>query len=429
MTDGKHPPNTPQPEPAPGNSGYGFPPVPPAPGGGYGFPPGQPAAGGGFGPPPGGAAPQGGYGFPQAGAPNPYRQDGTGAPAGAGAPGAPGAPGGPFQQNPTMPPAQWPPAGLPVHEAPAPAPFYAQQSGQPDWEALADRTASERRKKRTWGIVGGATVLALLAGGGAFWLLGGDGGEQPQADGRPAASEPGSPSPSGSKSKKPVDNSPTVKDDPTQIRDRAGKAPLKMGPDAGVFPIDKRFEIRTRGGENSYAESEKQIVDTSKSFTVSARVWVRSTKGRQIAVSQGNEKSSSFALGLDQVKGKPAWVFRVQTGDQGADATTVVVSGKSSKMEKTFAELTATYDAERKQIALYVNGKKAGEAAVPGIHDAKGPLQLARVRHEDKWTAAWNGAMDSIQTYDKALSAAQVDTLKPGKANASVEPTGAWLLY
>ncbi|WP_405762294.1 LamG domain-containing protein [Streptomyces sp. NBC_00045] len=424
MTDGTNPSSNPQPEPAPGNGGYGFPPVPPAPAAGYGYPPGAPApGGGGFGPPPAVPPADGsGYGYPQQG-------------------GHPGAQPAPYQQAPAaaVPPQQqeWA-QGLPNMGAPAPpvgpgpglpGPF-APQSDQPDWEAMADRSAAEKRKKRLWMIGGGVTVLALLAGGGTFLLLGGDGKDENEAkDDKPSPTVSASPSPSGSKSKTPVDNTPTVKDDPTSIRDRSGKAPLKMGPDAGVFPIDKRFEIRTKGNENSYAESEKRVVDTAKSFTVSARVWVRSAKGRQIAVSQGNEKSSSFELGLDQVNGKPAWVFRVQTGDQGADATTVVVAGDNPKMEKTFAELTGTYDAERKLVALYVNGKKTGESAVPGVFQAPGPLQLARTRHEDKWTAAWSGAMDSVQTYDVLLSPAQIDTLKAGRVDASAKPTGSWLLY
>ncbi|MFD7840887.1 LamG-like jellyroll fold domain-containing protein [Streptomyces sp. NPDC059761] len=392
MTDGTNPPSNPQPQPAPGDGGYGFPPVPPAPANGYGYPPGPPAQGGdgGFGP----APQQWAQGLPDMGAPVP-----------------PGAPGGP---------------GIPG----APGPF-APQSDQPDWEAMADRSAAERRKKRLWMIGGAVTVLALLAGGGAFLLLGGDKGGNEAVDDKqsPPASESASPSPSGSKSKAPVDNTPTVKDDPTQIRDRSGKAPLKMGPDAGVFPIEKRFEIRTKGNENSYAESEKRVVDTAKSFTVSAHVWNRAPKGRQIAVSQGNEKSFSFELGLDQVNGKPTWVFRVQTGDQGAEATAVTVTGESPKMEKTFSTLTGTYDAERKQIALYVNGKKTGEAPVPGIFQAQGPLELARSRHEDKWTAPWNGAMETVQTYASVLSPAQIDTLKPGRVDAKTKPTGSWLLY
>ncbi|MGW6413361.1 hypothetical protein ACWF95_40800, partial [Streptomyces vinaceus] len=52
--------------------------------------------------------------------------------------------------------------------------------------------------------------------------------------------------------------------------------------------------------------------------------------------------------------------------------------------------------------------KKTGEAPVPGVFQAPGPLELARSRHEDKWTAPWNGAMESVQTYASVLSPAQI---------------------
>ncbi|MFJ6721625.1 MULTISPECIES: LamG-like jellyroll fold domain-containing protein [unclassified Streptomyces] len=394
MTDGTNPPSSPQPEqPAPGSGGYGFPPGTPA-SGGYGFPPGAPGgqqAAGGFGPPP----QTGGYGYPQQPPPGPYQQ-------------------GTYQQG-------QPPQPAPQQPLPVPA-----QTSQPDWEALADRSAAARRKKRLWLIVGGVTVVALLATGGTFLLLGKgkDGGPDEGADGKPSASA--SPSQNGT----PTDLTPTVPGDQTTIRDQIGKFNLKMGPDAGVFPIDKRYEVRLKGNPNSFAESQQRVVDTSKSFTVSARAWNRTATGRQIAISQGNEKSFSFELGLDEVNGKPAWVFRVQTGEQGAENTTTVVSGVSSKMVRTFSELTATYDAPTKKITLYVNGKKANEASVPaGIFAAPGPLQLGRSRHQDNWTAPWNGALDSLRIYADALPQDRVDALKAGKLDPMARRTSAWLLY
>ncbi|WP_329196142.1 MULTISPECIES: LamG domain-containing protein [unclassified Streptomyces] len=395
MTDGTNPPSSPQPEqPAPGSGGYGFPPGTPA-SGGYGFPPGAPAgqqAPGGFGPPP----QTGGYGYPQQPQPGPYQQ-------------------GPYPQ--AQQPAQAQPAQQPF---PLPA-----QTPQPDWDALADRSAAARRKKRLWLIVGGVSVLALLAAGGTFLLLGdGKGDEGKGGDDTPSASA------TPSQNQPPTDLTPTVPGDPTTIRDLSGKSNLKMGPDAGVFPIDKRYEVRLKNNANSFAESQQRVVDTSKSFTVVARVWNRVPKGRQIAISQGNEKSFSFELGLDEVNGKPVWIFRVQTGDQGAETTTTTVSGVSSKMERTFSELTATYDAPSKKITLYVNGKKAQEAPVPsGIFPAPGPLEIGRSRHQDNWTAPWNGAMDSLRIYDVALPQYRIDALKAGKLDPVARPTAAWLLY
>ncbi|MFD9536091.1 LamG-like jellyroll fold domain-containing protein [Streptomyces sp. NPDC060010] len=409
MTDGTNPPTNPQPEqPAPGSGGYGFPPGAPA-SGGYGFPPGPPASGG-FGPPPG-SDQDGGYGYPRQPGPqqpNPYWQD----------PGMPG----PYD----APPASWQQGGSMPGPTAEPEPFR-QRSDQPDWDALADRSASERRRKRVWVVVGTVTVLALLAGGGTFLLLGGGDGK---GDDKPTAAASDSPAPSQSGVKNPIDLTPTVAGDPTTVRDQIGKANLKMGPEAGVFPIDKRHEMRTKGNANSFAESQQRVVDPSKSFTVSARLWNRSPKGQQIAVSQGNEKSFSFELGLDEVNGKPSWIFRVQTGTPGANAGTTTVTGTSSKMEKTFSELTGTYDAEKKVIALYVNGKRTGEAPVPAdIFPAPGPLQLARSRHQDQWVSPWQGAMDSLRVYDAALPQERIDALKPGKLDPMVTPTGSWLLF
>ncbi|MFD3719263.1 LamG domain-containing protein [Streptomyces sp. NPDC058674] len=441
MTDGTNPPSNPQPEqPAPGSGGYGFPPGPPAAGGGYGYPPGRPVRPEpeGFGPPAGAPpAPGGGYGYPAGqGEPNPYQQDPGQAPV-LPNPYQPDPGGAPVQPNPYQqggyqqfpggtpggPGEPWPPAG-----AAQPAPFVPRQSGQPDWEALADRSAAERRRKRIWAVGGAVTALLLLAGGGTFLLLGGDDGGEEVAQEGPVVTASVSPEPSGSKSKAPVDKSPTVASDPSLIRDHGGKAHLKMSAEAGVFAIDKHYELRTKGNEKSYAESEKRIVDTSKSFTVSARIWNRSPKGRQIAVSQGNDRTFAFELGSDEVNGKPAWIFRVQTGEQGADSTAQTVVAEGLKMEKTMTTLTGTYDDAKKTITLYVNGKKRSEAQVTGVFSAPGPLQLGRSRHEGNWTGAWNGAMDSLRTFGAELSPTQVDAVRQNKLS-SVKPTGSWLLF
>ncbi|MEU9301438.1 LamG-like jellyroll fold domain-containing protein [Streptomyces sp. NPDC048269] len=405
MTDGTNPQSNPQPEPAPGSGGYGFPPGPPAQGG-YGFPPG-PTAQSGYGFPPGAPAQGGGgYGYPQQpGQPNPYQQ-------------GPHQP-DPYAQDPAAQQAPWSPAQSPVPGIPG--------GDQPDWEALADRSAAERRKKRMWMLGGGVTVLALLAGGGTFFLLNGDNGKQDGADDNPSASASASPGEtSGSKS--PAPYSPTVEGDATLLRDSNGKIGIRLGPDTQIGPVGKRFQIISKGTANAYAQAAEQAVDVSKSFTVTARVYNSATKGGRIAVSQGDGESFSFELGLDEVNGKQAWIFRVQTGDKGAAATTRTVAAEGLPMLKTATTLMATYDAEKKIIALYVEGKKAGEMPVPGIWQAPGPLQLGRSKHHNIWINAWQGAMHNIRTYDSAFSQEQVTAYEAGKLGATTKPSHSWLL-
>ncbi|MFC9294487.1 LamG-like jellyroll fold domain-containing protein [Streptomyces sp. NPDC057011] len=399
MTDGTNPPSNPQPEPAPGSGGYGFPPGPPAPGG-YGFPPAQP------GPPA-----QGGYGFPQTGG-------GYGFPPAAPAGGGFGPPQA-FGPGPGLP---GPDQGLPVMPS----------AEQPDWEAMADRTAAERRKKRLWMIGGAVAVVLLLAGGGTFFLLKGDkpadDGTKDVADNQPSASASAAPDPNASPSKS---YSPTVSSDPSLLRDSVGKTNIRMGPEATVPKVGERFELHLKGNPNSYAQATEAAVDTTKSFSLSARVNNTSpAKGAHIALSQGTGESFSFELGADEVNGNQAWVFRVRTNEKGAKPTIVTVAAEGQKTVKDTTVLTAVHDAEKKMISLYVEGKKAGEAQIPGIWQNAGPLQLGRARHENAWAGAWTGSMNYIRFYGTAFTPEQAAAYRKGELDDAAKGTAThfWVI-
>ncbi|MEV7519570.1 LamG-like jellyroll fold domain-containing protein [Streptomyces sp. NPDC091371] len=377
MTDGTNPPSNPQPEPAPGSGGYGFPPGPAA-SGGYGYPQG------------------GGYGYP----PNQS--------AGAFGPAQPFAPG------------------------PEPDLGAIPSADQPDWEAMADRSAAERRKKRLWMIGGAVTVLLLLAGGGTFFLLKGDKPAEDDgnnvADNTPSASASPDPGASASPSK---GYSPTVASDPSLLRDSVGKTSLRMGPEATVPKVGEHFELRLKGNANSYAQATEAAVDTTKSFSLSARVNNASAaKGPHIAMSQGTGESFSFELGADEVNGKQAWVFRVRTTEKSAKPTIVTVAAEGLKTVKDTTVLTAVHDAEKKMIALYVEGKKAGEAQIPGIWQNAGPLQLGRARHDNNWVGAWTGSLTYIRFYGTAFTPEQAAAYRKGQLDDAAKATGthSWVI-
>lgn len=442
MTDGTDRPPSPQPEPAPENGGYGFPPGIPAPGG-YGFPPGRP-----------GQheqydqnaqyeqhgqyeqhAPDGGYGYPQ-GRPDqsaPGEGHGYGYPQGGGY----GYPPGPPAAGTFGPPMPFPedsgptgPAGPPGPGRGLPAVSFGEQ---PDWEAMADRSARERRKKRLWMVGGAVTVLLLLAGGGAFVLLKtnerGGGGKKDVADNAPSTSPSasGSPSPGASPSKS---YSPTVASDPALLRDSVGKTNVRMGPEATVPKVGAHYELTLKGNPNSYAESTEAAVDTTKSFSLSARVRNTSAeKGPHVILSQGTGETFSFELGSDTVNNKQAWVFRVRTTEQGATPTMVTVAAEGHKTVKAWTVLTAVHDADLKKIYLYVEGKKIGEAAVPGIWQGSGPLQLGRARHQNAWAGAWTGSMNYIRFYGTPFTAEQAAAYRKGELDPGTRGAGthAWI--
>ncbi|MFJ3979279.1 LamG-like jellyroll fold domain-containing protein [Streptomyces sp. NPDC090021] len=376
MTDGTYPPSSPQPEPAPGSGGYGFPPGPPAQNGyGYGY--GYPAA-------------HEGYGYPQPGQqPNPYQQDA-----------APAGPGLTRLAGPDTPGA----------------------AEQPDWEAMADRSEAARRKKKRWVLVGGTTALVLLAGGGTFFLMSGQGDTADGTNAQPSASA----APDGSKS--PMPYTATVAGDDRLLRDSYGQIGIRMGPGLKVAPVGERFQVLGKGNGTAWGQAAEPVVDVTKSFTVTARVYNSAAKGSRIAISQGDGESYSFELGVTEVNGKQAWIFRVQTGDKGAEATTRTVAAEGLNVLKTPTLLMATYDAEKKAIALYVDGKKAGETPVPGIWQGPGPMQLGRSRHHNIWTGAWLGGLHNIKVYDAAFTQEQAAGYKEGKLSPEPKPAHAWLL-
>ncbi|MET9697184.1 LamG-like jellyroll fold domain-containing protein [Streptomyces sp. NPDC006529] len=397
MTDGTDRPNSPQPGPAhasgggSGSGGYGYPSAPGAGGpgaaGGYGYPQ-APVPGGAPGVP-GVAGVPGGYGFPQPGQPNPYQQD-------------------PYPQEP--------------RPEPLPGPAFT-PAPQPDWQAMAERSDTSRRTRRRLMIIGAAVAVCAVAAAGTLWFMNDSGGDDP----KPGPVAEGSQSPSASPSEPAWDDPHTVPGQANLLRDRTGSTNIALGPQAEQGTGTKRGEVRFKDNANSYAQGAGQAVDTTKSFSVSARVYTSAKSGSHIAVSQGDGVSYSFELGHEAVNGKNAWIFRVQSGTDGAEATTAQVASDGLKTASAWAMITGTYDATTKTIKLYVDGKQAGEVPVAaGIWAAPGPIQLGRARHHDIWAGPWAGAIDNVRTWDSALTPAQVANVKGGKSE--VKPTHSWLI-
>ncbi|MFG2619087.1 LamG-like jellyroll fold domain-containing protein [Streptomyces sp. NPDC048507] len=397
MTDGTDRPHSPQPDPASGS------------GGGYGFPPGRIPGGYGY--------PQPGQSGPLPGA-NPYQPEP--------APGQ-GSGGQGFGGQGFGPPQAQPPLGAEGFP-PAPAAPDAFAAAQPDWQAMADRTEAQQRKRRMLTVGIGALAVVLVAGGAAFFVL--NGPDDP-AD-KPVTAASGSPSPSGpaqsTDPKTPEDDSPTVPGEPNLLRDRSGKMGIALGPGASLGELAKRTEVRFKGTADSYAQGAEAAVDVTKSFTVSARAYNVAETGSRMAVSQGDGDSYSFELGFEVVNGKKAWVFRVQTGDKGQAATAQQVVVDNVDTTRTWALLTGTYDAEKKTIALWVDDKPAGQAQVSGIWAGPGPLQLGRARHHGIWSAAWDGPLDHIRVFDQALGKEQITGLKNNKPDKKTRATHQWLI-
>ncbi|GLW71318.1 hypothetical protein Kpho02_36170 [Kitasatospora phosalacinea] len=336
-------------------------------------------------------------------------------PANAGAPrgGPPPGPYGAFgpAQGPYGPQVPYGPPGFPLRR-PGPA--------EPDWEALAEAAACSARRRRRMRTIGTVVAACLLGAGVGGAVLEGRGGH-PQASGAPAAPPAVRDAPSGA----PSDAAPTVPGRPDLLADRSGRADLALGPGAQVDRVQNGHVLRLRADPDSYAQSTDRVVDVSRSFSVSAWVYDEAGGGSRAAVSQGDGGSYSFLLGRDETDGHRAWTFRVRTADGGADGTAVQVLSGNADTVDGWAQLTAVYDADRRTVALYVNGGPAGSAEVPGIRAGSGPLQIGRAGLHGGWGDCWAGAIGYVRVWDRAIPAEQIG----GDGSAvTAEPVASWLV-
>lgn len=324
----------------------------------------------------------------------------------------------------------------------------------PDWDALADEHEAGQRRRKLWinGGIAAACVVAVAAGTVAITAAGPK--SQPSASSSPSQPAPtappppssaapssaapspsASPTPSGSASVVAPQTSPapstssrapvttaTVPGSPNLLADHSAQANLVLGPAGSLVPVDGGFAFKGKSDPNAFAESSGPLIDTTRSFTVSAWVETDTLDGTRAAISQGDGTSFSFVLGREDVGGQKSWAFRVQT----APGTVVQVRGGGAGSVGGWALLTGTYDAGSKTIALYVGGSQVGSAKMPGIWGGAGPFELGRSRERSAWTGAWAGLVGHVQVWDRVLSPAEVATVV--KSGGVGSPVHAWLV-
>ncbi|MDH6116435.1 hypothetical protein ABH930_000834 [Kitasatospora sp. GAS204A] len=357
------------------------------------------------------------YGYPQPG--NPYAQQ---QPAQAG----PAAPAGAQQPAPTPFPA--PAFAAQPQPGPPPAQNSLLPAGQaPDWEAMASRNESQARRKRRMLTIGIVVVACVLGVGAGTLVISGLG----KGGGKPKVVTTGAASPSAHPNSTLPASSPTVPGQPNLLADHSGQANVALGPDSQVNQVTGGYAVRFKADSNSFAQSANQVVDVTRSFSVSAWVENEAADGPRIAISQGDGVSYSFELGLDAANGQKSWVFRVQTADGGNDSSAVQASSASASAVGQWSLLTGVYDANLHSITLYVNGQPAQTTPLPGagaVWAGPGPLQLGRSREHAQWGSMWAGVIGHILVWDQALSPTQVADLKNGGTGQSAKPIASWLV-
>ncbi|MEV7997046.1 LamG domain-containing protein [Streptomyces sp. NPDC086077] len=160
-------------------------------------------------------------------------------------------------------------------------------------------------------------------------------------------------------------------------------------------------------GTTGYLSTSAAVLDTSKSFTVSA--WARLGKKdvNATVLTQAGTNASGFALYYSSALN--AWVFNRHQTDVSAPSITRSIGTKPPVLN-AWTHLAGVYDSAAQTIQLYVNGVPQGDPVPFTVTPwkASGGLQVGR-----SWAAAtgkeyFTGTIDEVKVWSRALADTEV---------------------
>ncbi|MFJ7771033.1 LamG-like jellyroll fold domain-containing protein [Streptomyces sp. NPDC097107] len=157
----------------------------------------------------------------------------------------------------------------------------------------------------------------------------------------------------------------------------------------------------TFDGEGQHAETEGPVLDTTGSYSVSAWVTLDELPGNYAtAVSQDSRfQASPFYLQY----GQGAFAFSTP----GENRARLVTTPETDR----WYHLVGVRDGASNQISLYVDGEPAATAAAGPNYVGSGPLAVGRAQWNGEDGDFWNGSVDEVHAYDRALTAEEVRML------------------
>ncbi len=160
-------------------------------------------------------------------------------------------------------------------------------------------------------------------------------------------------------------------------------------------------------GTTAYLSTSGAVLDTTKSFTVSA--WARLAKKdvNYTVLSQAGTNASGFQLYYSTAYN--AWVFNRHQTDVASPAITRSIGGKPPVLN-AWTHLAGVYDAAAQTIQLYVNGVPQGEPVPFTVTPwkASGGLQVGRLWASATGKENFAGTIDEVKVWSRALADTEV---------------------
>ncbi|MFD5696450.1 glycerophosphodiester phosphodiesterase family protein [Streptomyces lasiicapitis] len=178
-------------------------------------------------------------------------------------------------------------------------------------------------------------------------------------------------------------------------------------------------------GSSAYAATSGPVVDTTKSFSVSAWVKLDDKDRNYTLLSQAGNRASGFQLYYSKYYDK--WLFNRHSKD--ADDTGIIrVMSKSAAQSDVWTHLAGSYDAEKKSLSLFVNGQLQQSVAFTTPWRAGGGLQLGRLRYKSGWHENARGLIDDVRIVQSVIVSADAAAMSGGRLPARVQELASFSL-
>lgn len=167
-------------------------------------------------------------------------------------------------------------------------------------------------------------------------------------------------------------------------------------------------------GVGDHASTTGADIDVTKSFSVSAWVYLNRADGKATAVSLDGTQVSKFRLGLeldDNQNHRGNWVFSMAGSDAGVPAYSKAATAIRGEDLNRWMHLVGTYDAPSRTLWIYVDGTRIGDGTLDNPWVATGGLQIGRGKASGKAGQFWPGMVDDVRVYSGALDNTRVSAL------------------
>lgn len=154
-------------------------------------------------------------------------------------------------------------------------------------------------------------------------------------------------------------------------------------------------------GSSGYAATDDAVLDTTKSYTVSAWVRLDDVSKNQMILSQSGSVYSPFYV----FYGSNGYWTMLTTGVDSTTSFTYSVSSMAAPVPaNTWTHVAFVYNATAKTMRLVVNGKWYIEKTAATAWTSTGSLQVGRALYGGVNNYYLDGSVDEVRTWQRALS-------------------------